>query len=117
MKPIGNGPPGDTRRIWNPKIYPQDRGHRMPIITPAYPCMCSTHNVTRSTQQIIVAEFKRGLTVTDDILNGKKPWSALFEPQDFFSQYRYFLQVTTSSHLQDVQNRWRVFRSASDACR
>ena len=42
------------------QLYPQDRSHRMPIITPAYPSMCSTHNVTLSTQQIMTAEFKRG---------------------------------------------------------
>lgn len=32
----------------------------MPIITPAYPSMCSTHNVTQSTQMIMTQEFKRG---------------------------------------------------------
>jgi Poly(A) polymerase central domain len=33
----------------------------MPIITPAYPAMCSTHNVTASTQMIVTSEFKRGM--------------------------------------------------------
>lgn len=42
------------------QLYPSDRSHRMPIITPAYPSMCSTHNVTLSTQSIMTAEFKRG---------------------------------------------------------
>lgn len=32
----------------------------MPIITPAYPSMCATHNVTQSTKKIIEEEFKRG---------------------------------------------------------
>ena len=45
--------------IW-PKLYPIDRGHLMPIITPAYPSMCATHNVTASTKKIIESEFKRG---------------------------------------------------------
>ena len=32
----------------------------MPIITPAYPSMCATHNVTGSTQMIMTDEFKKG---------------------------------------------------------
>ncbi|MBW0463086.1 hypothetical protein O181_002801 [Austropuccinia psidii MF-1] len=106
LKPIGSGPPGDQRRIWNPKIYPQDRGHRMPIITPAYPCMCSTHNVTKSTAQIMMTEFKRGLAVTDEIATGTKPWSALFDKHDFFSRYRYYLQITASSPDAEIQLKW-----------
>lgn len=33
----------------------------MPIITPAYPSMCATHNVTASTQMIMTEEFKKGV--------------------------------------------------------
>lgn len=48
-------------------------GHRMPVITPAYPSMCSTHNITQSTMTIIKNEMLRGellrstgeLTVSD----------------------------------------------------
>jgi len=74
LKQIEDGPL--QVRVWNPKVeveytyfssfnrvfqlYPSDRAHRMPIITPAYPAMCATHNVTASTQMIITEEFKRG---------------------------------------------------------
>ena len=58
VKPISTD--GDTDHRFDPQLYPSDRSHRMPIITPAYPSMCSTHNVTLSTQQIMTAEFKRG---------------------------------------------------------
>ena len=42
------------------KLFPGDRAHRMPVITPVYPAMCATHNVTESTQMIMTEEFKRG---------------------------------------------------------
>lgn len=76
LKPIEDGPL--PVRVWNPKVlrseilssghtalirtqlYPADRAHRMPIITPAYPSMCATHNVTQSTQMIMTEEFKKG---------------------------------------------------------
>ncbi|KAG0146225.1 hypothetical protein CROQUDRAFT_657713 [Cronartium quercuum f. sp. fusiforme G11] len=106
LKPIGTGPSGDQRRVWNPKIYPQDRGHRMPIITPAYPCMCSTHNVTKSTAQVMMTEFKRGLAVTDAIATGTATWSALFEKHDFFTRYRYYMQITASSPEAESELKW-----------
>ena len=98
----------------------------MPIITPAYPSMCSTHNVTLSTQNIMTAEFKRGqfnflprifgvLTfrrtaaeVVDKVIVGTTTWSELFAPHDFFSKYRYYLQITASSASAEVQLKWSV---------
>lgn len=106
LKHIDQAPPGDQTRVWNPKIYPQDRGHRMPIITPAYPSMCSTHNVSASTAIIMARELKRGLAITTDVMAGKKPWSELLEPHDFFTKYRYYLQITASATSQNVLNRW-----------
>ena len=42
-------PPSETEGrylpIWNPKIYPKDGLHLMPIITPAFPAMNSSYNV------------------------------------------------------------------------
>ena len=46
------------------QLYQADRAHRMPIITPAYPAMCATHNVTASTQMIVTEEFKKGIPST-----------------------------------------------------
>ncbi|TAQ85687.1 hypothetical protein B7494_g5988 [Chlorociboria aeruginascens] len=66
LKPIESGPL--PVRVWNPRIYKSDSYHIMPIITPAYPSMCATHNITRSTKEIIGRELKRGGNITDQIM-------------------------------------------------
>jgi poly(A) polymerase len=78
----------------------------MPIITPAYPSMCSTHNVTQSTQMIMTQEFKRAAEVVDRIVIGKSDWSELFQKHDFFHRYKYYLQVVASSGSADLQLKW-----------
>jgi len=80
LKQIEEGPL--QVRVWNPRLYPGDRAQRMPIITPAYPAMCSTHNVTASTQMIITSEFKRGAEIVDKIIIGTAEWSELFSKKE-----------------------------------
>ncbi|KAJ7865689.1 poly-A polymerase [Mycena leptocephala] len=96
LKQIEEGPL--QVRVWNPKLYPADRSHRMPIITPAYPAMCSTHNVTASTQMIMTEEFKKAADVVDKVI--------LFAKHDFFHKYRYYLQVIASTGNADLQIKW-----------
>jgi len=105
LKQIEEGPLQQVR-VWNPKLYPGDRSHRMPIITPAYPAMCSTHNVSESTKTIIVDEFKRGADIVDKVIVGTAQWSELFQKHDFFHKYRHYLQVIASTGDADLQLKW-----------
>jgi poly(A) polymerase len=69
--------------------------------------MCSTHNVTSSTQQIMTAELKRAAEVVDRVILGKETWTELFAPHDVFTTYRYYLQVVASSGSADLQLKWQ----------
>ncbi|KAI9263396.1 Poly(A) polymerase central domain-containing protein [Phascolomyces articulosus] len=104
LKPIEDGPL--QVRVWNPKLYPADKSHRMPIITPAYPSMCSTHNVTSSTRTIMIKEFKRASDLVEQIMCGKGKWVDLFENSNFFQDYKHYLQIVASSQSSEAQLKW-----------
>ncbi|KAF3446721.1 hypothetical protein FNV43_RR11901 [Rhamnella rubrinervis] len=79
--------------VWDPRRNPRDRFHHMPIITPAYPCMNSSYNVSMSTLRVMMEQFNYGNRVTEDIELNKAQWSSLFEPYLFFESYKNYLQV------------------------
>lgn len=107
--------------VWDPRRNPRDRFHLMPIITPAYPCMNSSYNVSTSTLRVMMEQFCYGNNICEvsfflihHILNisllliifsltsvsalqeidlSKAQWSALFEPYLFFETYKNYLQV------------------------
>lgn len=81
--------------------------HLMPIITPAYPSMCATHNITMSTKTIITRELEIGGDVTDKIFTGQKQWKDLFTKHTFFTQdYKYYLSIVAASRTKDAQHVW-----------
>ncbi|PGH28249.1 hypothetical protein AJ80_00140 [Polytolypa hystricis UAMH7299] len=105
LKPIEDGPL--QMKVWNPKIYHLDRFHLMPIITPAYPSMCATHNVSLSTKAVVLRELKRGGDIVDKIFLGQLQWKDLLTRHNFFSQdYKYYLSITSSSTTKEAQAVW-----------
>ena len=104
LRTIEDGPL--ALRVWNPKNNLQDKNHRMPIITPAYPSMCATHNVTQSTQRVTSLEFGRSADIADKIMLGRSKWPSLFQKNDFFHHYKYYLQVIASSDNGEEHLKW-----------
>lgn len=79
----------------------------MPIITPAYPSMCATHNITHSTKAIIIRELTRCKDLSHSIAAGKKSWKDLFEKHTFFTQgYKYYLSIVSGSRTKEAQQIW-----------
>lgn len=102
LKQIEDGPL--QVRVWNPRLYPHDRQHRMPVITPAYPSMCATHNITKSTMEIIMREFNRGIEVMRLINSGTAAWSKLFERHTFFHDYKFYLCIVAATKSSSAEH-------------
>ncbi|KAI5236627.1 Poly(A) polymerase [Aureobasidium subglaciale] len=110
LKNIESGPLGNMVKIWNPKIYSVDERHLMPLITPAYPSMCATHNITKSTLNVITAELQRGHRLCEEIFIEKsgKTWKHLFEGHSFFTKdFKYYLSVVSGSLNEEAQGDWK----------
>lgn len=84
-------------RVWNPALYQLDRNHKMPIITPAYPSMCATHNVSDSTKAVIMQELQRAHEIMQEIQAGTKTWADLFQKSTFFFDYKFYVCVYATS--------------------
>ncbi|KAG6644030.1 nuclear poly(A) polymerase 4-like [Carya illinoinensis] len=93
--------------VWHPRKNPRDRLHHMPIITPAYPCMNSSYNVSGSTLRVMVEQFHHGHRICEDIELNKAQWSTLFEPYLFFEAYKNYLQVDVIAANTDDMLAWK----------
>lgn len=97
-------------RVWNPKLYKGDGYHLMPIITPAYPSMCATFNITHSSKSVIQKELDHFSGVVDQIMLGKQPWKTLFVKHSFFTQdYKYYIIVNAASTTKENAKIWGGF--------
>eukprot|EP01054_Gregarina_sp_Poly1_P005099 Gregarina_sp_Poly_1__5098@NODE_26_length_19795_cov_50_913828_g24_i0_p4_GENE_NODE_26_length_19795_cov_50_913828_g24_i0NODE_26_length_19795_cov_50_913828_g24_i0_p4_ORF_typecomplete_len481_score50_62PAP_central/PF04928_17/3e95PAP_RNAbind/PF04926_15/1_3e03PAP_RNAbind/PF04926_15/8_4e22Nrap_D2/PF17403_2/2_9e05_NODE_26_length_19795_cov_50_913828_g24_i01426915711 len=93
-------------RVWNPKSNPYDRNHLMPIITPTFPSMNSTHNVTYSTMQVLLEEFTIALKRVEKVEEGKATWDEVLEKYDFFRSSKHFLTLSIMAKGDQIFRRW-----------
>ncbi|XP_059299642.1 nuclear poly(A) polymerase 4-like isoform X2 [Lycium ferocissimum] len=93
--------------VWDPRKNPWDRTHQMPIITPAYPCMNSSYNVSASTLRVMTEQFEFGNNICQEIELNKARWTALFEQYPFFESYKNYLQVDIVAADADDLLVWR----------
>ncbi|CAL4940194.1 unnamed protein product [Urochloa decumbens] len=93
--------------VWDPRRNYRDRGHQMPIITPAYPCMNSSYNVSVSTRYVMIQEFTRAFEICQAIDEGKADWDALFELYPFFESYKNYLEVNITARNEDDLRNWK----------
>lgn len=93
--------------VWDPRKNPRDRTHHMPIITPAYPCMNSSYNVSTSTLRVMMEQFEHGNKICQEIELTKAQWSTLFEPYLFFESYKNYLQVDIIAEDADDLLAWK----------
>ncbi|GAB9468901.1 polymerase [Globisporangium polare] len=95
--------------IWNANSG-NNRYQVMPILTPAYPSMNSSFNVSTHTLAVMKDEFKRALGIVQDILNkGGADWSPLFDPSDFFAVHQHYLAVDVYTESEDEEQAWCGF--------
>jgi len=104
--PITEGTLNLGLKVWNPKKYPRERFDLMPVITPCYPCMNSTFNLTYSNLRVLKEEFERGLEIATNVEDGEADWHALFEPDDFFAKYTRYVLIEANALTEDDHRRW-----------
>jgi poly(A) polymerase len=93
--------------VWDPRKNPRDRLHQMPIITPAYPCMNSSYNVSSSTLRVMTEEFQRRNQICEELELNKVCWNILFETYPFFEAYKNYLEIDISAEGADDLRKWK----------
>ncbi|CDF35537.1 Poly(A) polymerase [Chondrus crispus] len=113
---ISHGNPSMGFKVWSPHA---NQRHFMPIITPAYPSMNTTHNVSASTLATMKMEIARGLTICEAIESnadkeesenakrGMEAWQDLFVPSEFFGNFKRYLQIDVYADDSESYKRWK----------
>lgn len=93
--------------VWDPNRNVRDANHLMPIITPCFPPINSTHNVSKSTFRVIKQEFERADKIMSDVKRqGRDMWGALLRESKFFDRFKDYLCVAVIAASREEQGRW-----------
>ena len=105
LKPVESGPLNLS--VWNPKGNKRDAAALMPVITPTYPSMNTTFNISWSTFTVLRKELDRAKEISAQIMEEKRSWNDLFEKHTFFTHdYRHYLHVTTIGLTKEDLKMW-----------
>lgn len=89
---------------------PEEKSPMM-VITPAFPCMNSTYNVSASTLKVITHHLKEGWDIIFRCMNERKPveWKKVFEKYEFFKSNYRFIEITigSDSETREPYIKWR----------
>ena len=96
-------------KIWNPRLNSGDRLHLMPIITPAFPCMNSTYNVTETTRRIITAELGRAHVLMPQAAFDIEKLDKLSRVPPVLSLFNYYLAVEVSGANESAVTKLKGF--------
>jgi poly(A) polymerase len=94
-------------------VWPDDSAKScMSIITPAFPAMNSTYNVSETTKRILLKEFEFFKQFTNMIKQNSSSiclWKDFFNEIDFFSYYSCYLQIDVLSTNEEDFKKWQGF--------
>ncbi|CAD7930074.1 unnamed protein product [Amoebophrya sp. A25] len=96
-------------RVWDPHNNPHDKYHLMPILTPSFPAMNSTHNVSETTKRVLIAELKRGRQYVDEVFAGRKKWTDVYAKHVFFAMHKDYIRVQLVAKNAAAFSRWEGF--------
>lgn len=98
------------------QVWVDDGKSEFKVITPAFPAMNSTYNVSESTKRVMIKEFQffRNFTdlikLSDSVVKKNLcTWKDLFNEIDFFSYYSCYLQIDVVATNEEDFKKWHGF--------
>lgn len=112
---IKNNPAIVAFPIDDPTLFykPNERGDFFPIITPAFPAMNATYNVSLTTRNIMLTEMEKASLITNQMMSRDKrnpiTWKRLFKKFPFFKAYQHFIQIQILSKSEADHQKWKGY--------